>query len=128
MTAVNSREKAILVARLCLDKKANDVVILKMDEVSSFTDYFVICGGGSTTQVKAVGEYIEETLENGQYEGATFKKQKPAGKEGVSAGRWVLLDYGDVIVHVFEQDTREFYNIEKLWLDAPRIEVEDTPR
>ncbi len=78
-----------------------------------FTDYFVICSGESTTQVKAIAEHIE----------TEFMKHalKPLSIEGLRYAHWVLMDYGDVIVHIFEEETRAYYELEKLWLDAPRI-------
>jgi len=107
------REKALAIARLALDKKAADTAILEMREITSFTDYFVICSGESTTQVRTIAEYIIEKLGG---EGL-----RPIGVEGLRNARWVLLDFNEVIVHVFEAETRDFYQLEKLWLDAPRI-------
>jgi ribosome-associated protein len=87
-----------------------------MKDLTSFTDYFVICSGESTTQVKAIAEHIIESLK--------AEKTKPSGVEGLSHARWVLIDLGDVVAHVFDSETREFYGLEKLWLDAPRVELE----
>lgn len=96
-------------------KKAKDIVILDLKGLVTFTDYFVICSGESTTQVKAITEHIEaEFLKS---------KVKSFSIEGSSYAHWVLMDYGDVIVHVFEEETRAYYELEKLWLDAPRIPV-----
>ncbi len=111
--SIESREKALLIAGLAADKKAGGVVILQMEGLTSFTDYFVICSGESTTQVRTIAEHIKEGL------GA--RGLKPIGVEGLSNRMWVLIDCGDVIVHVFEADTRAFYELEKLWLDAPRL-------
>lgn len=108
-----ARDKALAIARLVLDKKAIDTVVLEMKEITSFTDYFVICSGESTTQVRTIAEYVMEKMRE---EGI-----KPIGMEGLSNARWVLEDFNDVILHVFEAGTREFYQLEKLWLDAPRI-------
>jgi ribosome-associated protein len=82
----------------------------------SFTDYFIICSGESSTQVKTIAETIEEK----------FSKNKifPLGIEGLNSARWVLLDYDDVIIHIFQEETRAYYELEKLWLDAPRISIE----
>jgi ribosome-associated protein len=82
-----------------------------------YADYFVICSGESTQQVKTISENIEHGLKQ--------HKIKPLGVEGRGPGRWVLMDYNDVIVHVFERETREYYMLEKLWLDAPRIPVNE---
>lgn len=93
-----------------------------MKELTAFTDYFVIASGESTTQVRAVAGHIEETLLKGAPE---VKKQRPLGMEGLGSCTWVLMDYSDVIMHVFEEDTREYYKLEKLWLDAPRIKIDE---
>ncbi len=114
---VTSREKALKVARLALEKKASDVEVLEMAALVPYTDYFVICSGESTTQVKTIAEHIEGTLARG--------KVKPLGIEGQGYGRWVLLDYNDVVVHVFERETRDYYGLERLWLDAPRLRVDE---
>ncbi len=82
-----------------------------------FTDFFVICSGDSTTQVKAIVEHIETEFAK--------KGMKPFSIEGLGYAHWVLMDYGDIVVHAFEQETRAYYELEKLWLDAPRIAVED---
>ncbi len=88
-----------------------------MKDLVIYTDYFVICSGESTTQVKAIAEHIEE--------GFLKRAIKPLSIEGLSYAHWVLMDYGDIIVHVFEEETRAYYELEKLWLDAPRISFEE---
>jgi len=110
----SSKEKAFLCARALLDRKAIDLVILEVTNLSSFTDYFLICSGNSDRQVQAIASHIEEKM----------AKQgiHTLGVEGKREGRWILLDYGDVIVHVFYQPVREFYDLERLWSEAPRIE------
>ncbi len=119
MTPVANREKAFLCARAALDHKAVDLVILEVMKLSSFTDYFVICSGNSDRQVQAIAAHIEEKLGQGGI--------RPLSIEGKREGRWVLLDYGDVVIHVFYQPVREFYDLERLWSDAPRIEIPQTP-
>lgn len=109
------REKALKIAALALDKKAADLVILEMKNLTSFTDYFVICTGESSTQVSAISDNITDGMKKDGL--------RPAGIEGLSQARWVLLDYSDVIVHIFDRETRIYYDLEKLWLDAPRIEA-----
>ncbi len=116
----NSKEKAFLCARAALDHKAIDLVILSIQNLSSFADYFVICSGNSDRQVQAIASHIEEKLaKEGLY---------PLGIEGKREGRWVLLDYGEVVVHVFYQPVREFYDLERLWADAPRVIFPPQPR
>lgn len=118
----------MLIARLCHDKKAQDVKVLEMRELTSFTDYFVICSGESTTQVRAIADYIGDVLGKGKYDPSNEKapKIKYAGVEGLSFAHWVLMDYSDVIVHIFETETRGFYNLEKLWLDAPKVDADES--
>ena len=87
-----------------------------MKGTSSFTDYFFICSGRSDRQVQAIAQGIEETLRK---EGI-----RPLGMEGVSGGKWVLMDYEDVVVHIFLEPIRKFYDLEGLWIDAQRIELE----
>ena len=99
-----------------LEHKAQDLVILNIQDLSSIADYFIICSGTSDRQVQAIASFIQETL----------KKKSgllPLGVEGDSAAKWVLIDYGDFIVHVFFETIREFYGLERLWTDAPRMEI-----
>ena len=88
-----------------------------MKDLTVIADYFVVCSGDSTTQVKAIADNIEEALRK--------QGKKPLGTEGSRFATWILMDYGDIIVHVFEEETRAYYELEKFWLDAPRIPVED---
>ena len=93
-----------------LDKKARDLRVLNLGPVSDFTDYFLICSGTSERQVQAIADAIQESLRES---GA-----RPIHVEGQQAGNWVLLDYGDLVAHVFQPEPREFYGLEKLWGDA----------
>ena len=115
MIPSNSRDKAFLCARALLDRKALDLVLLEVKNFSSYTDYFLICSGNSDRQVQAIASHMEEKLGR---EGI-----HPLGVEGKREGRWILLDYGEVVVHVFYQPVREFYDLERLWSEAPRIEL-----
>jgi len=111
-----ARDKALLIGHLISMKKAHDMIILDVKESTSFTDYFVISSGRSIRQVQAIASYLEQTL----------KKEKlyPLGVEGLREGSWVLMDYGDVVVHLFYQPVREFYNLEDLWSDAEKVTLE----
>jgi ribosome-associated protein len=115
MQGLSAEEKAAYTSRIVADKKAMDVVMLDMREASSITDYFLICSGGSERQVQAIADALDEQL--------TRSGIESLGVEGYREGRWILMDYGDVIVHVFSQETREFYDLERLWANAPKIEV-----
>lgn len=114
---MDSKIFAEKIADLIFNKKGYDVRILDLRELATFSDFFVICSADSDTQVKAIADEIDKSLKD---EGI-----KCWHKEGYMALSWVLLDYIDVVVHVFKKEAREFYNIEKLWGDAPTIEVED---
>jgi len=110
-----SKEKSLLIANLMKDKKAQDVLILDLRKVASFTDYFVICTGRSDRQVQAIAEHLERELK--------ALKWRPTSVEGLAAARWVLMDFGDVVAHIFQKQMREFYDLEGLWSDAPRLEM-----
>jgi len=114
MPGLSAKEKAMVSTHVAGDRKALDVVVLDMRQASSITDYFLICSGGSTRQVQAIADAIDEQL----------AKQGVAalGVEGYREGRWILMDYGDIIVHVFSQDTRAFYDLERLWGNAPKVD------
>ena len=114
---LKSKDLAIQAAKAALEKKALDVTVLDLSGLTVIADYFVICSGESTTQVKAVAEFIEQEFAN--------KRVKPLGIEGVAHSHWILLDYGDVIIHVFEKETRAYYNLEKLWMDAKVVEINE---
>ena len=98
-------------------KRAEDIVVLNMEGVSLVADYFVICHANSERQVQAIAREIADKASEENYEVKRI--------EGMDAGRWVLVDLGDVIAHVFHKDERGFYNLEKLWGDAPTMEVGD---
>lgn len=100
-------------AALCLDLKANDVVLLDLTHVSDATDYFVVASGSSDTHVRAIAEHVMEQM----------KKHgvRAHHVEGLAQGRWVLLDYVDFVVHVFHPALREFYQLERLWSDAESL-------
>lgn len=103
-------------AKLVLDKKALDVVILDVRGMTSYADYFVIASGESDRQVAAMAQHVHTELK--QKEGLS-----PVGHEGMETGRWVLLDYGEVVTHLFFNEVRGFYDLEGLWADAAREQV-----
>lgn len=112
---VDSWEKALLLSRFALEKKAYDLVLMGVREVTSLADYFIICSGRSDRQVQSIAQGIEEKLgEMGI---------PPLSVEGVSRGQWVLMDFSDVVVHIFYQPLRQFYDLEGLWGHAPRAEL-----
>lgn len=109
-------EWAIAAASAASDKKATDIVAIDVAELLVVTDYFVICTGNTDIQVRAIADEIEDKLRE-------ECGIKPIGREGVAEGKWVLLDFADLVVHVFQPGERDFYRLEKLWGDAPRLEL-----
>jgi len=107
--------KALLCAQAAIDKKGENVKILDLSELSGFTDYFLICSGTSDRQVQAIGESISNLMDVQGYE--------LLSAEGFQDGRWVLLDFGDVIVHVFLDALRDYYDLETLWKEAPKVRI-----
>jgi ribosome-associated protein len=115
--ALETESAVMIAARAATDKKATDLVVLDLREIASFTEYFLICTGASTRQVQAISNSVEEAL--------LKNAKRPLHIEGYSSAEWILLDYGDLIVHVFSQTSRRFYDLERLWRDAPRVEVKE---
>lgn len=114
--ASNSIDSLVdLACRACLEKKGENLMVLEVAEMTSLADVFVLCTGNSTRQVKAIADEVEIQL---KHAGFTL-----IGEEGAREALWVLLDYGDVVIHIFERETRYFYNLERLWGDAPRRPV-----
>lgn len=111
-----TRETALAIGKLALDKKALDVVVVDVRGLASYADYFVVMTAESDPQMHAIADHVRlEMKERGK---------RTLGVEGLTSGQWVLLDFGDVVAHVFYQDMRQFYDIEGLWADAPRLRVE----
>ena len=112
---LETEDAVTIAAHAATDKKATDLVVLDLRKAASFTEYFLICTGASTRQVQAISNSVEESLlKNGK---------RPLHIEGYSSTEWILLDYGDFIVHVFAPASRRFYDLERLWRDAPRVEI-----
>jgi len=111
----DSLETARAIARAAIDKKASDVVILDVRESSGFTDSFVIMSGRSTRHTQGLAQAIDGAI--------SAKRLNPARTEGFEEGQWILLDFSDVVVHIFYEETRAFYDLEGLWHDAARIDI-----
>ena len=109
------KEIAIAVTKALDEKKGMDIKLLKIDRVSSLADYFLICTGTSNTHVKTLCDYAEYTLEN--------LGESMLGREGHRGNSWELLDYGTIVVHVFTEEAREFYALERLWADAEQVDL-----
>ena len=108
-------KKALLIAQAAIDKKAENLKILDLSEISGFTDYFVICSGMSDRQVQAIADAVSTAMDVQGFE--------LLSSEGTQDGRWALMDCGDVVVHIFLDALREYYDLENLWKDAPRVKV-----
>ncbi|MEO7168447.1 MAG: ribosome silencing factor [Spartobacteria bacterium] len=109
-------ELATACATYAADKKAEDIVVLDLREISTFTDFFVICSGTSEPHLKAIAGEIEGRLRKDD-------KVRPEAVDGFPTSQWIVLDYLQVIVHVFHQEKRDFYSLEDLWSDAPRLTI-----
>ncbi|MCH7517830.1 MAG: ribosome silencing factor [Candidatus Dadabacteria bacterium] len=118
---MDSKEKAISIAQAAWEKQAINPILLEVKSSSDVTDYFLICSANSKRGVKTIVENIEKKVKE--------IGQKVIGIEGYEVGQWVLVDSADVVVHIFYEPLREFYNLESLWIDAPRLKLpfEDNP-
>jgi ribosome-associated protein len=111
-----ARPTAVAIAKAALDKKGEDVTILDVRGLTSYADYFVVVTADSDRQASAIADHVEQTMKQ---QGVT-----KVGVEGYETGRWILVDYGDVVAHVMNRESRGFYDLEGLWADAPRERVE----
>ena len=115
MTGSDPLAKAVRIAKAAVDLKAENLVALDVRELTSFADVFILATGGSARHVRAIADAVEEVVEE--------LGERPLGIEGYDEGRWLLLDLGDVIVHVFQREVREHYDLERLWSEAPRLDL-----
>lgn len=113
----DSRSKALIAAEAASAKKAGDILILEVGPLISITDYFVICSGNTERQVKTIADEIFRDL--------AVQGEKPYRREGEQEQRWILLDYLDIVIHIFHVEEREYYEIERLWADAPQVPFEE---
>ena len=109
-------DKAILASGIIRERKAINPVLIEVGKLTSIADYFLIAGGNSTRQVQAISRHLGK--------GMREKGLRAYGTEGERDGRWILMDYGDLVIHIFYQPVREFYDLEGLWIEAPRIDLE----
>jgi ribosome-associated protein len=114
---LSTKKKIEIIAKAALAKKANDVTLLDLRKLSSICDYFIIASGDSTVQIDTIADNIEKEL--------IAHNHKVWHREGCGEALWILLDYGDIIAHIFYKETRGFYNLEKLWHDAPRKKLKE---
>lgn len=110
---MDAEERALLACRAASERKARDIIVLDLREISSITDLFLICSGQNLRQMQAIAEAIDDHLSGQGVE--------PLSREGTREGSWILLDYDDLVVHIFSEDAREFYSLERLWARARRL-------
>jgi ribosome-associated protein len=113
-----SHEQAIFIAQAAKDKKAEDVLVLEVGDLTSLADFFIFGSGESERQVRGLASFIEKMM-------ATRYQTNPV-IEGKETANWILLDYGDIIVHIFRSDIRQYYALEKMWADAPQIPIPES--
>ena len=114
-----TRERLILCINAVLQKKASEIVVLNLRDISAFTDYMIVCSGSSEREVQAIAQAIQLFLKKAEI--------RPMGVEGEANGQWILLDYDDVVISVFYEPVRAFYDLENLW-DAPRMNVNENKK
>ena len=112
---LTAKEVAYQVTKALDDKKGMDIKLLRINKISSLADYFLICTGTSNTHVKTLCDYAEYTLEE--------LGEPMLGREGHRGNSWVLLDFGSIVVHVFTEEARKFYDLERLWADAEQVDI-----
>jgi ribosome-associated protein len=120
-SVLSAQDKAQLIIQTALQKKPMNPIGLQVEGICSFTEYFLILSGNSTRQTQALADHLRTALGK--------KGLRPLGVEGEEAGQWILMDYDEVVVHIFLDSIREFYDVEGLWIDAPRVDlpVEQAP-
>ena len=114
---LTAKEVAIIATKALDEKKGMNIKLLKIDRVSSLADYFLICTGTSNTHVRTLCDFVEYALEEAE--------EIPMGREGRRGNTWELLDYGCLVIHVFTDEARQFYNLERVWADAEQIDISD---
>jgi len=113
MATTTPRQLALLAAEVCGDKKAKDIVVLDVRKITTISDYFIICSTSNERQARAIADDLRVRMKE--------LGKRELGVEGVADGRWVLQDFADIVVHVFHESQREFYDIEGLWADAKQV-------
>lgn len=110
-------DKALLASKIIKERRAINPVLFEVGKLTSITDYFLIASGKSSRQVQAISRHLSRRMRE--------KGLRAYGVEGEQEGHWVLMDYGDLVIHIFFQPTREFYDLEGLWIEAPRIDLDE---
>lgn len=115
---MTTKQLAKTAVEALLDRKAAEIVLLRVTKQTTLADYYIICTGTSNTQLRAIADAVDESMSK-QY------GLEPKSIEGYRSASWILLDYGSVIVHAFKSDTRQFYDLERLWADAQKLNVDE---
>jgi ribosome-associated protein len=113
-------DKALLCLKIILERKAIDPVLFEVGQLTSIADYFLVTSGNSNRQVQAISQHVLKRMREEGF--------RPHGVEGEQEGHWVLMDYGDIVIHIFYHPVREFYDLEGLWIEAPRVEVSESEK
>ena len=116
----DSHQRALIAAAAASSKSGDDIVVLEVGDIIAIIDVFVLVSATNTRQVRTIVDEVEQALRD--YDGS-----KPIGVEGMNDATWVLLDFGDIVVHVFQEATRSYYDLDRLWGDAPRLHFDDRP-
>jgi ribosome-associated protein len=120
VAAITPRQLALLAAETCDEKKAKDIVVLDVRKITSISDYFIVCSTSNERQARAIAESMRMKLKE--------MGRREMGVEGMEDGRWVLQDFGDIVLHIFHESQREFYDIEGLWADAKKVRWKKTSK
>lgn len=118
MSEITSKKLAKLACDALADKKADDIKIIDISKVSVLADYFIIAGGMNRNQVQAMADNVEETI-------GKELQVSPKQVEGYSSANWILMDYGDIVIHIFDKENRLFYDLERIWRDGKDVSVEE---
>jgi ribosome-associated protein len=113
VATITPRQLALLAAETCDEKKAKDIVVLDVRKITTISDYFIVCSTSNERQARAIAESMRMKLKE--------MGRREMGVEGIEDGRWVLQDFGDIVLHIFHESQREFYDIEGLWADAKQV-------
>ena len=120
MATITPRQLALLAAEVCDEKKAKDIIVLDVRKITSISDYFIVCSTSNERQARAIAEDLRMRMKE--------LGKREMGVEGLEDARWVLQDFGDIVLHIFHESQREFYDIEGLWADAKQVRWKKAPK
>ena len=120
MATITPRQLALLAAEVCDEKKAKEIIVLDVRKITSISDYFIVCSTSNERQARAIAEDLRMRLKE--------MGRREMGVEGLEDARWVLQDFGDIVLHIFHESQREFYDIEGLWADAKQVRWKKAPK